>query len=345
MSVKQLTTKEELSSLQTTLTKNILFFWASWHEPSRIGGQLHGICEALTSKYPNIKFYLVEAEVATDISIAFNISVVPTFVAIIGNKVIDRLEGVNPSELSNMTKKLNDEVNNITSTTAADGDSNNSAGPSHTSINDRLVELINTAPVMLFMKGSPSQPKCGFSRKTVEILKNNEIPFASFDILTDEEVRSSLKTFSDWPTYPQLYVKGVLIGGLDIITEMQENGNLNEQLGIDSILMALTPPTVPTIEQRLQSLINQSQVVLFMKGSPNNPKCGFSQNIVNILNKSNINFTHFDILTDEEVRSSLKKYSDWPTYPQLYVKGVLIGGLDIVKEMQENGDLKEQLEV
>jgi glutaredoxin-related protein len=64
--------------------------------------------------------------------------------------------------------------------------------------------------------------------------------------------------------------------------------------------------------------------------------------LVSILNGENITFSHFDILTDEEVRSGLKTFSDWPTYPQLYVKGVLIGGLDIVKEMQQEGNLKEQ---
>ena len=85
---------------------------------------------------------------------------------------------------------------------------------------------------MLFMKGSPSIPKCGFSRQIVELLQSEEIPFASFDILTDEEVRAGLKTYSDWPTYPQLYVKGVLIGGLDIIKDMKSNSNLKEQLHI-----------------------------------------------------------------------------------------------------------------
>lgn len=67
---------------------------------------------------------------------------------------------------------------------------------------------------MLFMKGDPSTPKCGFSRQTVELLQSLNAEFGSFDILTDEEIRQGLKTYSDWPTYPQLYIDGQLIGGL-----------------------------------------------------------------------------------------------------------------------------------
>jgi Grx4 family monothiol glutaredoxin len=100
-------------------------------------------------------------------------------------------------------------------------------------LSNRLESLICLAPVMLFMKGSPDQPRCGFSRQTVEVLSENDIQFASFDILSDEEVRAGLKVYSDWPTYPQVYVHGTLVGGLDILKEMLATGSasLKEQLG------------------------------------------------------------------------------------------------------------------
>jgi Grx4 family monothiol glutaredoxin len=86
---------------------------------------------------------------------------------------------------------------------------------------------------MLFMKGSPEQPRCGFSRQIVEILQGEKISFSTFDILTDEEVRAGLKTYSDWPTYPQLYANGSLVGGLDIVKEMVASGDkLGDQLGL-----------------------------------------------------------------------------------------------------------------
>ncbi|CAN7985016.1 unnamed protein product, partial [Ixodes hexagonus] len=81
----------------------------------------------------------------------------------------------------------------------------------------RLEQLIRKAPVMVFMKGSPDAPRCGFSRTLVDIFKRAQISFDSFDILTDEDVRQGLKKYSNWPTYPQVYAKGSLVGGLDII--------------------------------------------------------------------------------------------------------------------------------
>jgi len=99
-------------------------------------------------------------------------------------------------------------------------------GRSGQSLEAYLRQLVNQAPVMLFMKGSPSAPQCGFSNKIVAILRENGIRFSTFNILSDEEVRQGLKEFSKWPTYPQLYVDGKLIGGLDIVKELVEEGEL-----------------------------------------------------------------------------------------------------------------------
>ena len=87
--------------------------------------------------------------------------------------------------------------------------------------------------------------------------------------------------------------------------------------------------------------MHQSRVVLFMKGSPDAPRCGFSRKIVGLLKEHEVEFSHFDILTDEKVRAGLKILNDWPTFPQLIVNGEFVGGLDIVQEMVENGEFDE----
>jgi Grx4 family monothiol glutaredoxin len=92
----------------------------------------------------------------------------------------------------------------------------------------RLKKLINASPVMLFMKGCPTEPKCGFSRQIIALLNEEKIQYGTFDILNDNEVRQGLKTFSNWPTYPQLYVNGTLIGGLDILKEMKVRRKCDE---------------------------------------------------------------------------------------------------------------------
>jgi len=196
-----------------------------------------------------------------------------------------------------------------------------------------LEKLTKQAPVMLFMKGNPDAPACGFSSKIVQLLNAHEIKFSSFDILENEQVRAKLKVFANWPTYPQLWVNGKLIGGLDIVQEMAEDDDLAEQLGIEPLNV------------RLEKLIKQAPVMLFMKGDPENPRCGFSRKIVDILQQDAIPFQHFDILEDEEVRQGLKTFSNWPTYPQLYAKGKLVGGLDIINELREEDELKDALQV
>lgn len=85
-------------------------------------------------------------------------------------------------------------------------------------INTRLEKLVKAAPVMLFMKGTPAAPQCGFSRKLVALLRERGVRYGFFNILADDEVRQGLKLFSDWPTYPQLYLDGNLVGGLDIVS-------------------------------------------------------------------------------------------------------------------------------
>ncbi|KFY05126.1 hypothetical protein O988_00237, partial [Pseudogymnoascus sp. VKM F-3808] len=93
------------------------------------------------------------------------------------------------------------------------------AGEGKEDLNKRLAELVKAAPVMLFMKGTPSAPQCGFSRQLVALLRENSVRYGFFNILADDEVRQGLKEFADWPTFPQLWVGGELVGGLDIIKE------------------------------------------------------------------------------------------------------------------------------
>ena len=89
---------------------------------------------------------------------------------------------------------------------------------------------VKTHPIVLFMKGSPAQPRCGFSATVVAVLRSHDVPFRSVDVLEDPAVRRAIKTYSNWPTIPQLYVNGNFVGGCDIVREMHESGELAELL-------------------------------------------------------------------------------------------------------------------
>ena len=97
-------------------------------------------------------------------------------------------------------------------------------------------------------------------------------------------------------------------------------------------------------KEKIESLIQNNDVCLFMKGTPDSPQCGFSMAVSNVLKHLKINFKGINVLEDENLRQGLKDYSDWPTIPQLYVKKEFVGGCDIVKEMFEKGELKNLFE-
>jgi monothiol glutaredoxin len=97
------------------------------------------------------------------------------------------------------------------------------------------------------------------------------------------------------------------------------------------------------INTRIKNLIDSSSVFLFMKGTPDMPQCGFSANVIRILNSQHVSYKTFNILSDMDIREGVKNFSNWPTYPQLYVKGQLVGGNDIVNELMQNGELETLL--
>ena len=98
------------------------------------------------------------------------------------------------------------------------------------------------------------------------------------------------------------------------------------------------------IDKKIDTMIESDDVVLFMKGTPDFPQCGFSANVVGILNYLGINYQSYNVLDDIELREGIKVYSEWPTIPQIYIKKEFIGGCDIVKEMFESGELTKLLE-
>jgi monothiol glutaredoxin len=100
-------------------------------------------------------------------------------------------------------------------------------------VRDAIVRAIDENHVILFMKGTPDQPACGFSARTVAALESLETPFAAVDVLPDPRIRQELSALSSWPTIPQLFIGGELVGGCDIVTEMYESGELAAALGVE----------------------------------------------------------------------------------------------------------------
>jgi monothiol glutaredoxin len=123
-------------------------------------------------------------------------------------------------------------------------------------IRDAIAQAIDENPVILFMKGTPEQPMCGFSARTVAALQALNAPFAAVDILPDPRIRQELSALSQWPTIPQLFVNGELVGGCDIVTEMYESGELAQTLGVDQPAAA-EPVEQPAVGARPMGIENR----------------------------------------------------------------------------------------
>ncbi|CAJ0572942.1 unnamed protein product, partial [Mesorhabditis spiculigera] len=285
----------------------LVHFYASWAPQ----------CQELNTALDDLKAELkapfeaayVDAEGLPQISLAYKVTAAPTVIFYKAGKEVSRVNGYQVRQI----REAIVEQGTGAPATAAPAQQEN--------LDDRLKRLINSHKLMLFMKGNAEKPQCGFSRRTIELLNNVNADFGTFDILQDNSVREGLKTFSNWPTYPQIYLNGELLGGLDVFAE-----ELKDEEFVKSL------PRKELLNDRLKRLITTSRLMLFMKGNPQQPKCGFSRQTVEMLNGISADYKTFDILSDETVRQGLKEYSDWPTFPQIYLDGELIGGLDILRD-------------
>ncbi|KAJ5581173.1 hypothetical protein N7450_007474 [Penicillium hetheringtonii] len=218
----------------------VLYFYASWAAPCT---QMRNILSALASQYPattppTVSFVSIDAEQLPDISEEYDVSAVPFVVCVKNGEILESISGSDaiksayPSPLSAVARENGPATATQQPVSTPDGSVGPaanavpvSAGPALTpeqskeALFARLGELVKAAPVMLFMKGTPSSPQCGFSRQLVGILRERSIKYGFFNILADEDVRQGLKEFAEWPTFPQLWVAGELVGGLDIVRE------------------------------------------------------------------------------------------------------------------------------
>jgi len=226
----------EVASVENFQTKmnadlgrvSVLNFWAPWAEPCK---SMNQVFLELGKKYPKVLFLQIEAESLSEITESFDVESVPSFVLLRGHTLLDRITGADAVGLSNALAN-----HAHTTPKALSHTDQQPAAPTYVpektetqeELNARLLQLMNRDKIVLFMKGSPEQPQCGFSRQMVALLKKENMEFDSFDILKDESVRQGLKKLNQWPTFPQLIIKGEFVGGLDVVKDMVDNGELRE---------------------------------------------------------------------------------------------------------------------
>ncbi|XP_053606096.1 glutaredoxin 3 [Plodia interpunctella] len=220
MSVCVLDTTEQFLNFIKSPSLSVVHFSADWAEQcSQVTEVLKELLNLPEIKSSGSQFAVCDAEKLSEISLQYKVDSVPTVMLFKNNVQVDRVDGADAAQITAKVK------NHSLGKAAAMGTTQPTL-----KLEDRLKTLINKHNVMVFMKGNRDTPRCGFSRTLIQILNGIGVSYDTFDILTDEEVRQGLKEYSDWPTYPQLYVKGELIGGLDIVKELQANGELETTL-------------------------------------------------------------------------------------------------------------------
>lgn len=228
--IKEITSYSEwdahLASLPPT-TLLIVSFHAPWAAPC---AQMATVLSTLASEYPadgSTSWVSLNAEELSDISEKYDVTAVPFLVLSKNAKVLETVSGSSAVKVRNAIEAHAGKPGATTAATngasaggapAVDEPTETDPAKAKEELNKRLEELVKAAPVMLFMKGTPSGPQCGFSRQMVALLRENSVKYGFFNILADDEVRQGLKEFADWPTYPQLWIEGELVGGLDIVS-------------------------------------------------------------------------------------------------------------------------------
>ncbi|KAG8212814.1 thioredoxin-like protein [Butyriboletus roseoflavus] len=200
---------------------SLINFWASWAEPCK---QMNNVVEELAKKHPELLVLQVEAEEQEDISESFEVQSVPSIILLRGHTLLDKISGAD-------ARAVTVSVDTHLGTRAQfDGHATENE-ESEEELGTRMRRIMQQSPVVLFMKGDPTNPRCGFSSKAVALLREQQVAFTHFDILGDEAVRQGLKKVNDWPTFPQFIVKGEFVGGLDVITEMVSSGEFADVFG------------------------------------------------------------------------------------------------------------------
>lgn len=230
-----------------------IYFHANWAAPCQ---HMSTAITTLASTYeatspPSVLFLRIDADEVSEIAEDYDVSAVPYIVLQKNGQVIETINapsiagvrsavekhagagnassgfGLPPAQ--QVSQKPADGTKNLsayapgageqqTAPQFSSGDAQQPQQESKEELNARLAELVKAAPVMLFMKGTPSAPQCGFSRQTVSLLREKGVRYGFFNILADDDVRQGLKEFSEWPTFPQVYCDGELVGGLDIVS-------------------------------------------------------------------------------------------------------------------------------
>ena len=243
----------------------------------------------------------------------FVVEKVPTSVFMIGFEEQDRVEG---SRIQDIVKKTEILLNRFDEVFVEIRNRNYG----------RIKDIVESDRLVVIRKGENGRNLRNVKARRVL----NGYEYKSFNVLEEKNLDLWLKVYTGSKVFPMVFINGQFKGSIEELVELTRTGEIFQTLSQD-------------LNTRLDKITKSNKYIVAMMGSREDPICGYSKRLLAILESYNIDFDTFDISFDNEVCEGLKKFSDWPTYPQVYVNGELIGGYDICNQMHTEGTLKQAL--
>ena len=196
--------------------------------------------------------------------------------------------------------------------------------------------IISSYPLVVFIKGTPEEPRWKFTRRLLAHLNKFELKFKSFNILEDERIRQWLKIYSNWPTYPQVFINKQFVGGIDIIDQLVEENEFIEMVPKECKKL----PPIETFEEMLSSF----DLVVLLEGTPESPSTDSSKSIIEILNSNSIKYVtvNYSLLNDE-VKSHIKNKYNVSEVPYIFVKKEGFGNQETLMKCISEGSLESSI--
>lgn len=234
---------------------------------------------------------------------------------------IDRLVNPSPEQLNEAVDKENDYYKNVIEIDEKER------------VFQNIEVIIGSAPIVAFIKGTPTEPKCKFTRRLLAHTNKYEVVFKSFNILEDQSIRQWLKVYSNWPTFPQVFINKKFIGGIDIIDELVEEGEFLDMIPKEC-------KKLPPVE-RFDQIIATSDVVVLIKGSVDSPIGDESQSLINTINENSIKYVAVDYdMLEDEVKEHIEANYSVKEPPFIFVKNEPFGNEETLLESINEGKLE-----
>ncbi|EAR88740.1 monothiol glutaredoxin-S11 protein (macronuclear) [Tetrahymena thermophila SB210] len=294
----------------------VIAFYADWNEHSlNYIDQLESLIDI--SPFPDVVFAKCDAEKVPQVADKFQVTCIPTVIVTeTRRQLIQKFENVAPALLieelttANEQFKINFEDERKKMYAKIDG-------------------LLSKPGIIAFITGTPNEPECGFTRQLVEVFQNLQVRFDYYNTEADMAMLQFIRHYSKWPTFPQVFFNGKLIGGLDVVREHIAKGTLE------------IPPEsrISNPETRLENILNENKAILFLEGKPNEENHNQeSKKAVELLQQTGIKFTTFDLTIDSHLKEYLQnKYSK--QLPVFFANSNFVGNLTTLQELSAKGDL------